>query len=154
MLRLQQFVRPLSQQIRSFASVTSPRFSSADNNDEGKDKNHPVARTLGILKNDMQKVTNFLKSAATNLSQNSSESPEKSDNISEKLKKFNGTSAGASDDEFQTHCDVVVIGGGGVGSSVAYWLKEKARDGLNVIVVEKDPTVILIFIIIIQLFIK
>ena len=147
MLRLPQFVRPLSQQIRSFASVTSPRFSSADNNDDGKDKNHPVTRTLGILKNDMQKVTNFLKSAATNLSQNSSELPEKSN-------KFKGTSAGASDNEFQTHCDVVVIGGGGVGASVAYWLKEKARDGLNVIVVEKDPTVILIFIIIIQLFIK
>jgi len=44
-------------------------------------------------------------------------------------------------DDFQTHCDVLVIGGGGVGSSIAYWLKEKARDGLNVVVVEKDDTV-------------
>lgn len=42
---------------------------------------------------------------------------------------------------FQTHCDVLVIGGGGIGSSIAYWLKKEARDGLNVVVVEKDPTV-------------
>jgi len=41
---------------------------------------------------------------------------------------------------FQTHCDILVIGGGGVGSSIAYWLKKRARDGLNVVVVEKDPT--------------
>lgn len=45
-------------------------------------------------------------------------------------------------DDFQTHCDVLIIGGGGVGSSIAYWLKEKARDGLNVVVVEKDDTVV------------
>lgn len=41
---------------------------------------------------------------------------------------------------FQTHCDVLVIGGGGMGSSIAYWLKQRAQDGLNVVVVEKDPT--------------
>lgn len=39
--------------------------------------------------------------------------------------------------------DVVIVGGGVVGWSVAYWLKMKARvrDGLRVLVVEKDPTV-------------
>lgn len=45
---------------------------------------------------------------------------------------------------FQTHCDVLVIGGGGIGSSIAYWLKKEARQGLNVVVVEKDPMVSLI----------
>lgn len=40
-----------------------------------------------------------------------------------------------------THCDVAIIGGGAVGSSIAYWLKKKAGDGLKVAVVEKDKCV-------------
>lgn len=38
--------------------------------------------------------------------------------------------------------DIVIVGGGVVGWSVAYWLKRKemVRDGVKVIVVEKDPT--------------
>lgn len=39
--------------------------------------------------------------------------------------------------------DVVIVGGGVIGWSVAYWLKRKpmSQDGLRVVVVEKDPTV-------------
>lgn len=37
--------------------------------------------------------------------------------------------------------DVVIIGGGAMGSSTAYWLKKKAQNDLNVLVIEKDPTV-------------
>ncbi|KAK6467989.1 FAD-dependent oxidoreductase domain-containing protein 1-like isoform X1 [Huso huso] len=38
--------------------------------------------------------------------------------------------------------DVVIVGGGVVGWSVAYWLKkkERIRDGVRVVVVERDPT--------------
>ncbi|KAJ3589342.1 hypothetical protein NHX12_010187 [Muraenolepis orangiensis] len=38
--------------------------------------------------------------------------------------------------------DIVIIGGGVVGWSIAYWLKkkERVRDGVKVIVLEKDPT--------------
>lgn len=39
------------------------------------------------------------------------------------------------------HCDVAIIGGGAVGSSIAYWLKKRAGDGLKVAVVEKDKCV-------------
>lgn len=39
------------------------------------------------------------------------------------------------------HTDVVIIGGGVIGSSVAYWLKTRAGKGLTVAVIEKDPTV-------------
>lgn len=40
------------------------------------------------------------------------------------------------------NADVVIVGGGVIGWSVAYWLKQKAtvRDGVKVVVVEKDPT--------------
>ncbi|XP_053187904.1 FAD-dependent oxidoreductase domain-containing protein 1 isoform X2 [Scomber japonicus] len=38
--------------------------------------------------------------------------------------------------------DIVIVGGGVVGWSIAYWLKqrERIREGVKVIVVEKDPT--------------
>nr|XP_005991227.1 PREDICTED: FAD-dependent oxidoreductase domain-containing protein 1 [Latimeria chalumnae] len=38
--------------------------------------------------------------------------------------------------------DIVIVGGGAVGWSTAYWLKkkERVRDGVRVLVVEKDPT--------------
>lgn len=36
--------------------------------------------------------------------------------------------------------DVVVIGGGAMGSASAYWLKERNKN-INVAVIEKDPTV-------------
>lgn len=39
------------------------------------------------------------------------------------------------------HCDVLIIGGGAIGSSIAYHLTKEARDGLRVVVVDKDLTV-------------
>ncbi len=38
--------------------------------------------------------------------------------------------------------DVVIIGGGVMGSSIAYHLKRDAEAGLNVVVVERDSTVV------------
>lgn len=42
--------------------------------------------------------------------------------------------------------DILIVGGGVVGWSIAYWLKRKTRprDSLQVLVVEKDPTVSII----------
>lgn len=42
--------------------------------------------------------------------------------------------------DFDSYCDVLIIGGGAIGSSIAYWLKKKAQKGLHVVVVEKDQT--------------
>lgn len=43
--------------------------------------------------------------------------------------------------KFPTHCDVIIIGGGVMGFSIAYWLQQRALEGLKIIVVEKDPSV-------------
>lgn len=39
--------------------------------------------------------------------------------------------------------DIVIVGGGVVGWSIAYWLKQKEimREGLRIVVVERDSTV-------------
>lgn len=40
------------------------------------------------------------------------------------------------------NCDVVIIGGGVIGSSIAYWLKQRIyTSDFKVVVVEKDPMV-------------
>ncbi|XP_026323520.1 FAD-dependent oxidoreductase domain-containing protein 1-like isoform X2 [Hyposmocoma kahamanoa] len=40
---------------------------------------------------------------------------------------------------FPEHADIVIIGGGFIGTAVAYWLKVKAGEGLAVVVLENDP---------------
>lgn len=44
--------------------------------------------------------------------------------------------------EFSSHVDICIIGGGIVGSAIAYMIKERTpREALKVMVIEKDPTV-------------
>ncbi|KAK7071613.1 FAD-dependent oxidoreductase domain-containing protein 1 [Halocaridina rubra] len=42
--------------------------------------------------------------------------------------------------EFPTRCDILIVGGGVIGSSVAYHLKEKVGDKLSIVLVEADDT--------------
>lgn len=109
LLKINKFCRPAL--IRPFS----------DNN---SDQPHPIKRTLKLLRNDMRKVKTFF----TPFFEKRHEDVEKNVESSNRM----------DDKEFQTHCDVLIIGGGGVGSAAAYWLKKKARQGLNVVVIEKD----------------
>ena len=37
--------------------------------------------------------------------------------------------------------DIIIIGGGAIGLSVAYWLKKRNPEGFSLTVIERDPTV-------------
>lgn len=39
-----------------------------------------------------------------------------------------------------TVCDLLIIGGGAIGSSCAYWIKSKVDEGYRVVVIERDMT--------------
>lgn len=42
---------------------------------------------------------------------------------------------------YPENADVVIIGGGFIGTAAAYWLKSRAIHGLEIVVLEKDTTV-------------
>ncbi|XP_075211393.1 FAD-dependent oxidoreductase domain-containing protein 1-like isoform X2 [Lycorma delicatula] len=80
--------------------------------DEG-DKETPIGRTLRILKRSFGEVKEYLDDPDRRYAK----------------KKI-----------FPSYCDILVIGGGAIGSSISYWLKQRALDGLRVVVVDKDST--------------
>ncbi|KAL1123695.1 hypothetical protein AAG570_001468 [Ranatra chinensis] len=53
-----------------------------------------------------------------------------------------GKTLTARERDIPRFCDVLIIGGGVMGSAIAYWLKWRTLDGLKVVVIEKDSTVI------------
>lgn len=127
-----------SRQLMGARSLSDkPKVPYSENQVEYTRTEHPVRRTGRILKNDMQRVGNWVQDKVDffrkiNPPQKRYSAPiETIDNFIQNREDVT---------LFQSHCDVLVIGGGGVGSSIAYWLKKRAGEGLNVVVVEKDPT--------------
>ncbi|EDW63691.1 FAD-dependent oxidoreductase domain-containing protein 1 [Drosophila virilis] len=120
--------------MRQLQAPLQRAYSAGSNTPDGNDPNdkHPIRRTFRLLGNDMRKIKEFFVPKDDKY-----EDEDKPQPIATS-RKFNFGGDKGNVDEFQTHCDVLIIGGGGIGSSIAYWLKQKARDGLNVVVVEKD----------------
>jgi FAD-dependent oxidoreductase domain-containing protein 1 len=89
---------------------------------------HPFKRTIRVLANDMKTAKNKVQSFVA-----------KVQGIREAANQV--AKSPYRDGIFPEHCDIVIIGGGAVGSSIAYWLKQRAPNALTITVIEKDPLV-------------
>lgn len=90
---------------------------------------NPFKRTLRILGNDMKSAKRSVESFISKV-QSAREAAEKAQKLNSAYR----------DGIFPEHSDIAIIGGGAMGSSIAYWLKQRAPNALTITVIEKDPS--------------
>ncbi|KAF2352807.1 FAD dependent oxidoreductase [Trinorchestia longiramus] len=120
----------------------------------------PLSRTYGILRDDLliffgniyAAFKHVIGSITSNNTKDEQSKETKTKTTSQarqfsagntsgkKQTRFFKTLAGNKPQEWPSHCDFLIIGGGAVGSSVAYHLTKKISDGASVVVVDKDLT--------------
>lgn len=105
----------------SLNSIFFRYYGKGDN----PDFENPIKRTGRILKNDIVRLKNTILDTVGLQSE-----PRQRD--IDDIDKFYS---------WQSHADVLIIGGGVVGSSIAFFLEDNYPGAMNVTVLEKDPTV-------------
>jgi hypothetical protein len=135
--KLCKFINDKFVNLNKNACFCINRCEGSYSSDEPPKPENPVKRTLRILGNDMKfaqnKVQSFIESVQSirELASKGIKSPYQ-DGVLKSPHR---------DGVFPEHCDIAIIGGGAMGSSIAYWLKQRAPNAVTVTVIEKDPTV-------------
>ncbi|PNF23904.1 FAD-dependent oxidoreductase domain-containing protein 1 [Cryptotermes secundus] len=125
--KLRKFINDKFVNLNKSAYVFINRCESSYSSDEPPKPEHPIKRTFRILGNDMKTAKNKVESFV-----------ERMQGIRELSNKI--LKSPYRDGIFPEHCDIVIIGGGAMGSSIAYWLKQRAPNAITVTVIEKDPS--------------
>lgn len=127
-LKCHRFVKGKFINLCKNACFCTNKSEGSDSSIEPPKPENPFKRTVRILGNDVKTAKDKVKSFITRI-QDVRESANKA------------VKSPYRDGVFPEHCDIVIIGGGAMGSSIAYWLKQRAPNAITVTVIEKDPLV-------------
>ncbi|KAK7068529.1 FAD-dependent oxidoreductase domain-containing protein 1 [Halocaridina rubra] len=105
-----------------------------------KKYDNPISRTFGVMRDDLYEYYHRKKALYNYVAgkYNDTHSEEKPQEV--KTPEDTTHDNPYIKRKWPHTCDVLVIGGGAVGSSIAYHLKERALGGLSVVVVEQDSS--------------
>lgn len=148
----------VTQLSRRSLLLSCPTYKNNDSDNQNSEKDNsykfrnykglnPLQKAFRILTDDVRDSYRRKRDIIQQIAREAKQDTDMKAGISEKTKtiKENKNDSESSTSVpveaiWPSQCDVLVVGGGAVGSSVAYHLKEHGRDGLSVVVVEEDPS--------------